>query len=291
MQVSHRHHFVPQFLLRQWHASDDQGFWVYFRDSTGHLRCRRKPAKSVAYIDDLYSLGPDFPSFGKLPKPDVLETEYFAKLDADAAIVHQKLLIDDRAPLTQYERRAWARFINSLLERSPARIAELERLSASDRQIRALLEHPVALKLRDGNPGANLSTMLRNNLLKAITKFIDKEEDLAYLVSMKWIAFDMVSPDEHFLTGDAPLVVNAGGAPLPLEMLSIAISPRRLLIMHREHQEFDQQFLGKALVCHSQVLVKQTHRHLISSRRLVDGGTLNYARIAEQLLPRLQSID
>ena len=283
VQISHRHHFVPKFLLRQWYAADHLGFWLYFRDGTGKLRCRRKPAKSVAFMDDLYSFRPDFPSLGSLAKPDALETEYFAAIDDEAAAVHRKLLVDDRPPLTQAERRAWARFINSLLERSPARISELESMAASDPQIQGLLRHPRAIMLRDGRPKADLSAMLRNSLLRALRDFIDKEEDVAYLSSMRWVNFDIASKNEQFLTGDMPLVVNAGAGPSPIEMLTIAISPRRLLIMYREHEMVDQDLLVKAAVLHSILLTKQTQRHLISSCRLVDGRGLNYARIASGL--------
>jgi len=223
-------------------------------------------------------------------KSDAMEVEYFAKIDADADIVHQKLLIDKRPPLLGHERRAWARFINSLLERSPQRIAEIERLSAVDPKIQNLLRHPVATNLRDGPLKADLDAMLRNNLLRALRDFIDRDEDLTYLSSMKWVAFDLTSPDAHFLTSDCPIVLNAGSGPEPIEMLTIAISPKRLLIMHREHEAFDQELLVKAAIVHSWLVTQQAQRHLVSSRRLVDGDSMNYARIAEHLAGKTDGI-
>jgi hypothetical protein len=101
---------------------------------------------------------------------------------------------------------------------------------------------------------------------------------------MRWIAFDIPSDDEHFLTGDAPLVLNAGAGPAPIEMLAIALSPKRLLIMHREHEAFDESVLAKAAATYSTQVTKQADRYVISCRNLQDSAGFKYPRIVEEFL-------
>lgn len=285
MQVSRRHHFVPQFLLKKWHATDGQGFWLYFRDAQNKLRTARRSAKSVAYMDELYTLRPDLPELRELGRPDALETDFFSAIDADAALVHQKLLQVEQAPLTPDDLRAWSRFLNSLMERSPSRIAEIERMAAADDDIQALLRHPVVAKLQEGPLRADLQALFRNSLLRTLKDFIDNEEHLSYFSSMRRVAIDIpASSDEHFLTGDAPLVLNVGASPAPIHLLTIALSPKRMLMMHQESDAVDQRFLDIAAKTYSIQIAKQVPQYLISCCKLRKAASSDYPRIAEEFL-------
>ena len=84
-----RHHYVPQFHLRRWTGSDGM-LWRYERRPDRVLRRRTAP-RATAYERELYTthelLFPEEAS-------DVLETDFFSRLDSDAAIAFRRLIDD-----------------------------------------------------------------------------------------------------------------------------------------------------------------------------------------------------
>jgi hypothetical protein len=282
-QLSRRHHFVPQFYLRAWYDDDDAGFWLYYRNKTGHIVLRRKPAKSVAYLNDLYSLKPEGPLPNLDKTSDELEQRFFSRIDAAAAHIHQKLLSSGINALTVTDRRVWSLFLNSLIERSPKRIADIERAINSDKIIADLKQLRLSSHMQDFLNSIDIGAVVRNNLLSALVTCIADEPFIDYLSQLCWNTVDLPKED-HFLTGDYPVVINTGQSDSPIYLLSIALSPKRLLIIHKDDPVFDLDFIRTTAIMHSIQVTEQTEKHLISSRELIDGPYIKYAKVVNQKL-------
>lgn len=113
-------HYVPRFLLEQWHTKPDNKLSV-FRWAHGQLRHSRLKARSVAKMDHLYSL------WRSRTDPDVvLEREFFGPMiDDPTAIVHAKLLRCGVGLLTAEDKVVWTRFLTAQLLRVPAQMDEI----------------------------------------------------------------------------------------------------------------------------------------------------------------------
>ena len=79
-----KHHYVPQFYLKQWAEAD--GKVPYFRWLSGRTLVDRIAPRSTAFEDDLYARE-------RVPTDErhIVET-FFAKLDDKAARIHRRLI-------------------------------------------------------------------------------------------------------------------------------------------------------------------------------------------------------
>jgi len=282
-----RHHYVPQFYLREWYAPETKTFWLYCRDVDGSLRTGLKSAKSIGYCKGLYSAIPD----GLTVRNEVsneIEEKFFSPIDSAASQVHQKILSAGVSSLSTEERHNWSLFVNSLLERSPTRINEVKNSSKemvaktiSDlRKVFGESEEKSNLHVLWKN--LDIDALTHNTVLSSIVKWAEDEETIQYFSNMAWVVIQANGKD-HFLTGDAPLVVNGVSGGYPIHFLSISLSPERLLVMHTRDEEFDEEFIRKLSICHSIQIAKQTKRYLVSSRELLDDGYVKYWRVANEI--------
>lgn len=288
-QISHRHHFVPRFYLRAWYESDKKGFWLYSRNAKGEIGFRRRVAKSVAYDWDLYSFRPD----GLNPHgvvSDELETAFFRPLDDAASVVHRKLLISGVNSLSGEDRYIWALFMNSLIERSPRRIREI--LLDSSASAGSFLDGQEAKSsspetwsaIKTALDKIDVDAFLRNTVLTGLVHYILDGPFIEYVAQMVWLTIDLPDGQDHFLTSDSPVVINGGTQNNPIYILSIALSPRRILVMHKPSFDFDRDIIGMISICHNVVVTQQAERHLVSSRKLSDSRFIKYTRVVSEAL-------
>ncbi len=285
-QISHRHHYVPQFYLRTWLASDNKGLWLYQRDMKGRVRADRRFPKAVGFEPDLYALRPETPYSVLDSRPDVLEHDFFALIDDAAALVHQKLLASGIKSLTGEDRAVWALFLNSLMERGPDRIEEIEQFDSSEKIRDEVLR-------RWGNSDflskIDWAAMQRNSVRRALVNYISDGSFVEYVARMRWATVDIAIDGEHLITNDKPVLVNGGSGSTPIHCLSIALSPNRLLIIHGDSEEFDEDFLRRLTAIHNLTIFKQAERYVISSRELEDGPHAKYARAVHELIKQRSS--
>lgn len=280
IQTAHRHHFIPQFYLKQWHDGND-GCWLYGRNSKGHYFLKQRPAKSIGYVENLYSIKPD----GMLPfqksDSDVFERSFFAPLDQAASHVHQKLITSGVGSLLPEDKYIWALLINSLMERTPKRIQELQsRVDTTDILNKFQAQWPTST-LPDR---IDLEAVKQNTILKALTGVILNEDFVKHVTGMVWITANLPEGEDHFLTSDSPLILNDGKNTSPVHVLSIALSPRKLLIMHTPDDQFDKKFVNTLSLIFNPQIAMQSEKYLISSRRLTDSKYIKYTSIANKLL-------
>lgn len=285
VNTARRHHYVPEFYLKAWNDPDQRGLWVYARDKQNRVRPLRRFPKSLGYATDLYSLEPE-PPHPVLDCPsDAIEKEFFAPIDDGASRVHRKLLATGVRELTAEDRMLWSLFLNSLLERSPTRIEQIEQ-SMSPTELGAELAQ--RLGNREWLSKINLSAMCRNAVRRALVDFIRDPPFVSHLAAMRWATVDILIDQEHLVTGDRPLLVNAGGAQNPVHCLSMALSPRRLLVIHSNAEDFDDHFVRTLTVLHNIAVIRQTEHYVVSSRELNDGPHTKYSRAVRELLKDLR---
>jgi hypothetical protein len=282
--VAHRHHFVPCFYLRAWYGEQEQ-LWVYGQNRVGKLYLRLRPDKAVAYVEDLYAIRPEGVHPALEYVPDAIERDFFSRIDNDAAVVHAKLVAQGPAALSSTERETLALFLNSLLERSPRRLAELRK--ALPDVIEEFKRTWPTSRLGPGFENLDWEAMTHNNMLCALIAHINDREVIDYLTKMEWRVLVLNEDcEDHFLTSDSPLVVNGGMPGVPIKLLSIALTPKQLLVIHSTALEFDMKFLAKLAMMHGFQVTKQAERHVFSSKKIADGKHVKYLKGVEGLLRR-----
>ena len=117
-QESHRHHYVPRFLLRPW-AVDGvlNGYWWNTRRR--RLGCNQKGTKAFCFEIDLLTLKEH--EDGR----DALEQEFFGDIDTKGAVARQLLLEEGPASLDNDQRCDFARLLLSLEARRPTVVQRL----------------------------------------------------------------------------------------------------------------------------------------------------------------------
>lgn len=233
------HHYVPQFYLRAWAASDGK-LWRYRRERSGLVCGKAVAPRGTAFEPDLYAVVDVLGN--PAHDPQIIETEFFGKIDNDAALVHQKLCGTLPIQLTDAEQTAWALFMNSLHERS------LEKLSEMDNAI-SRMAALVNEGLQERYPG------IEETLVKLDTVQLARSSNREFMVNkirngtmierlkrLRWILADRV-PSRPMITTDRPV---RAYDPFP-GLLTMPISPTRLLLAHAPEIPQDDE-LHSALV-------------------------------------------
>lgn len=294
-QLSRRHHFVPKFYLETWHQADGLGVWLYYRNKNGGLSLRRRSAKSVGFTDNLYLLKADGLPFSK--DSDDLERRFFGTIDSSASLVHKKFLSSGINTLSSDDKVTWAVFMNSLIERSPDRINSFENAS-DDVFDKAFLKFQEQWGASDSWPkiktlleSQNKNIAIRNAVLTGLIQYIIDKPFIQYLSQMVWQTVGLPEGLDHFVTSDIPVVINSGSEREPIYIMSIALSPTLLLIMHKDVQEFDQEVIIKLAMLHNYFMAKLAKKYLISSRELKDGRFIKHLQIAETVFDKNYNFD
>jgi uncharacterized protein DUF4238 len=272
-QVSWRHHYLPQFYLRQWTTAPDGKVWCYARQPTGRVSEKRVAPKETAFEKELFSVQTVVPYMPER-SPDSIETGFLKPLDTLAAPILHKLVRGESLPLTDEERTVWAVFLNSLIERDPRLIrsreqqvpaitAELKRKflgeapSEESRQRRLEILETMDLEMAG-----------RNTLRTFMVREIRDKRVIDYFKGPSWQVMS-VTPD--LLTSDAALIVNNGSRKDPITMLSIALSPSRLMVMTPRKWTIDDEWLRAVAFSHNLCLVEGGGRFLYARQPVEDG--------------------
>lgn len=204
-QESHKHHYVPQFLLKPWTAGGVlDGYWWNFRK--GQLDCKKRGTKAFCREIDLLTL--EEHELGR----DVLESRFFGSVDTKGSIARDRLLKDGPPSLNIDERCDFARVLLSLEARRPEFVQRLrdgrtylaEALDADSEIIHAMKTEGLS-----GSPStfvAEHGISLEDRALGSIQQLVDNSRIGGRLINAQWRVVHLGPSDGSLVLSDRPLV-------------------------------------------------------------------------------------
>ncbi|WP_421407430.1 DUF4238 domain-containing protein [Agrobacterium tumefaciens] len=225
-----KHHYIPQFYLKPWQGADGK-LEVFYRRSDGFVVSKRMHRKATGYAVDLYKL----PGVS-LADEHKMESAFMAVIDDDA-VRARDLLLGDVTPAGGITRYAWARFVLSMVMRSPEEVAAFK-ASYTELIITPQQEYQSKYAAMRQNSDPALfedwmtqydPTNVERSAMFAITTFIEHPRVLDLLRRMHWVIIDTSSVKRRLMTSDRPVMLTQG-------MLQYAghyalpISPTRLFL-------------------------------------------------------------
>jgi len=277
-----RNHYLPQFYLRQFCDRSGRVFRT-FRGTDDALHEKRFVPKATGYERHLYSLvdaGLLFPA----KQPDQIEREVFGPIDDRGSVALDRLLHSAPSQLTGDEKGHWAAFVNSLLQRHPQRIRERDRVAEkmARKRLGALRKHfgPPPPGRPDIFEQFDVEALARNMHRGHIVKEVQNQRSIDYLggFTLVKIRFE-TSPVLAFVTGDDPVLVNAG-RPWPVRYFTFALSPETLLLGHSFSETLDTETLFGLALIHNLELFAQCE-YVFSRHPLVDGEYVSTRKAAQ----------
>ncbi|MFU2327811.1 DUF4238 domain-containing protein [Pseudomonas sp. NFX98] len=279
-QVSSKHHFIPRFLLKEWQDESGQ-LWIYQRNGGGNISFRKGAPKSVAYVENIYTVYPELP--GTRERSDEVEKGFMANIDDQAAIVHRKLLECGVGALTAQEKGIWSLFIASMIERSPRKLERYKRLAQVDDYVEELFQSNPKMAAVVEKARIDVQAVRGNTILKFMMERILDPDVVQKIGEMSWAITQVDMSGEHFVLGDNVVIINNGAVEdEPLYYIRLAISPSKLLILTYDADVLDSDF-GVLTVLYNIEVISKSEKYVISSRELKDETCTKFNRIVEEM--------
>jgi hypothetical protein len=258
-QQPNRHHFLPVFYLRQWADADRK--IVRFTKPYGNIvKPLRVHPDGAGYIERLYAVE-GLPDEAKQD----LETEFLSPVDSRAADALTAMLAGE--DLTQTQRLAWARFIATLLFRTPDDIAKLkENISQLREKLIPGLEKiyrtlPIAdgIDTFDNYLNTNGKNFVAAKAIDAVRRLMSDEQVVVGLAALEWSVLTTDKAKHELLTSDRP-VVHSHNLNHAEAHLIVPIGPRRLFIAVK-----DRRLIGMVRSAGQDKLVRAVNEFVVSN--------------------------
>ena len=240
------HHYIPQFYLRQWTGPDGRLF-RYHRPHDRVVVSKPTP-EYTGFEDYLYTVN--------IPNdPQILEKEFFSKLDHYAALVLERLknpgprlVILGRQALDNTQRSDWTRFIQSLHLRCPHSLTEID--TVLRRLLRENMERDHGAAYRASKKPDDPEFVYDYAVSDApglfadahkyhLTELIAHEPLGNYIINMIWAVIDVSDATHRLLTSDRPYILPRGLMD-PSCILGVPISPTRVFLAANKMEELEQ---------------------------------------------------
>ena len=231
------HHYVPRFLLEQWHTPPDDKL-TSFRRVHGQLISHRYKAKSVAKERHLYSMERS----QTVPNVKVEKEFWGPHIDDPAAIVHAKMLSKGITGLSLDDKIAWSPFLVSLMLRGPTMIRHIrgrgrDKLSASLHK-----DRDEFLAIRGNDPEATFQEWVKNHMpdvfddlgVMTLPELAFSERLNLALLDVKWGIRSVLPAKFDLLIGDRPLIV--GGTFETSFIVVLPISPTKIFFAFNKEE-------------------------------------------------------
>jgi len=210
-----KHHYIPKFYLREW-LGNDHKLLEYRREQRKdelrpRLEIKRRGLNETGYEENLYTL----PGASKETRQNV-EQIFMGAVDNKASLA-RNLLLNGVIPDGEL-RFAWARFLLSLMLRTPDQIHLFKEI------MRAYWDNPSADLLerysgaREQNWPETLAEWLKGedpkslerSAIIAATQMIQNEFVLKMLMQARWWVLDTGAVQRRLMTSDHPLFMTNG---------------------------------------------------------------------------------
>lgn len=230
-----KHHYVPQFLLRQW-ADDTERVWSY-RRIRGAINVRHDAPAATGYEIDLYAI----PSRSNREARQEVETRFMQQVDSLGAQILAEILETGRRPKSASRASAWSRFLMSMINRSPHRIREIAQMAKiRDYGNLAQLE-PEYEKARQPHWPPTIYDYVADNRLEfdeevakgALKKVIDSKRIGEVINNLIWTVVRTEGSGWPLLLSDAP--VTYGNFQNDDAIIIMPIHPKAAFAAARKH--------------------------------------------------------
>ena len=267
MNDPRRHHFNPEFYLREWAGADGQVCEI--KKAYGKVEAQRKSPRATGFQRDLYRTD-------GVPDEQHVEKNFMSPLDNDAASALQKILSGDRTDWTGEERTAWTTFILSLFFRNPENVTIVkDHIRDLWEHGKAALEANYAERRRLTDPETFDGYMALTNPAAAeigasnfLMETIANQRVGPTIFNMHWTRHSLKHSKFHLLTSDRPIIMPLGLAdrraytalPVSPTMLFVAAHDPafgRWLAAAWKHTEL-AKMLNKVVVCQARKFVWAT---------------------------------
>lgn len=275
MSIAVRHHYIPVFYLKAW-ASNGL-LWRYWKHEDGRVLGKEKPPSKVGFKRHLNTLhGSETPS--------ALE-DYLTGIDDKAAPVLASLR-SGTSPggLSNGKRRAFAKFVASLLERRPDRVRLRE--DVAEERLQELRASPKMGPMIDSLPPSLIEKHLDPLIVGRVglKQIIEDPDWIDRFVGWRWsVANTHGNAATPLVTSDRPIVCLKEDNGY-IHTIALAISPTQLFIAHPRKMEFEESDYLILLRLHNARIVTGGPEGVFSSTPLLDDSpqmgvfTLHYRK-------------
>jgi Protein of unknown function (DUF4238) len=216
MSHGEKHHYIPEFYLKQW-TGVDRRLCEYSRPFDRIKTYRRYPSET-GYEYGLTTLT-TYPD----PVSEIVERKLMQAIDSSAANALRFLLANNVASLDAKGRSAWARFIFSLMRRTPEAVRDIhQRLRESFLEIYRLNPppHDVSEEARE----ADLLGRVEQRKALLLQDLVNSDLNGPRLINMRWTVAHFTNTRHKLLTSDRPFIMTNGIA-YPDSHIVVPISP------------------------------------------------------------------
>lgn len=236
-----KHHYIPEFYLKQWTSVDGQLVEYCRRPrKKGNIVIARKTYPGgTGYERGLYSI------FG-VPDDikDIVENKYLSQADGEAAICLRQM-VDDKLVPSGRGKAAWIRFVLSLMHRNPegvARSFDAIKKHYSESNLDEALERYI--KERRPTDPEKLEDFLEMMAPKAVSQananhllsVISSPKVGNAIMRMQWFVVKMVGLKHSLLTSDRPIVMTNGLGKTHSHLI-LPISPDHIFVAAASESE------------------------------------------------------
>lgn len=232
LQQSFRHHYIPVFYLQAWTNSD--GVLCELSRPRCEVKPKRVPPKGTGFERHLYTVQ-------GLPKEQqsVLEDEFFRDTDTVASEALRFMSETGGHDMSNLLRNGWSRFLNSLGQRHPEKVAYLKQMSAEHlevllERVRVSAGRGEIPPLPDGVTFEQFAAHMRQDVrdkrwADVLQSVIDSSIVGLFISNMRWSLVTVTSPDRELLTSDRPIIMT-NGIDHPEGHIVFPISPTQLFV-------------------------------------------------------------
>lgn len=267
-----KHHYIPEFYLRQWVDPASRKLVEYCRRYEGVVARPTFPG-GTGYVRGLYKL-PDAPPGEEY----IIETKLMQSIDNWASKALQLMLIEASVPgkLDGQPALGWCQFLYSLIVRNP------EHLERIEKKLATLDPGEVIENIRDdysrlrgpGDPlefdeykAAFLQKRVEVPAIRVLPELVRSKRVVSVLASFRWQTMTVNAAKYPLLTSDRPIIIT-NGLTQPDAHLVLPISPRKLFIATKTEETF-RNFVGM----NSKELAEAVNNQVSQqARRFVFGG-------------------
>lgn len=267
-----KHHYIPQFYLKQW-AGPDGRICEFSPRYKGIVKPRMTYPAGTGYVENLYTLS-------GLPAEtaQILEEKFFKPTDQFASDALDILLSGTTSEVSLDARSGWARFVMSLIHRHPEKVSWIKEEVESGFRLRTQdMIQDYESSRRPSDPqnfeeyvainGASFRAKAFAMFLRGI---IDSQNVGASLSGMKWSVLTIEDPTHHFLTSDRPVIMS-DGIKYADSFVIVPLSPASLFLAvntPRQEQNIQNKPLNELTREVNSIVCRQAQKYVYGTNNL-----------------------